>query len=98
MITRRSLMLGSAATFSLGGWHERRTHAAPAIVLARAPEGPVSVALDVAERQTALPCFKGKVLPLWTFQDGPDFPVVRLKAGQRFEAVVKNSLTGPGSM
>ncbi len=56
----------------------------------------VSVEFDIAERQTAMPAFGGKSLPLWTFKDGPDFPVLRLQVGDTLKARIKNSLSRPG--
>ena len=58
--------------------------------------GTKSVAFDLAERPAALPCFNGKTLPLWTFQEGTLFPIVRMKLGQCLEARFKNDLPRPG--
>jgi FtsP/CotA-like multicopper oxidase with cupredoxin domain len=52
--------------------------------------------LDLAERPTALPCFNGHTLPLWTFQEGCLYPIVRVKLGERLDTVFKNDLPRPG--
>ena len=106
MITRRKFVLGTAATGAVlcGAraplWAPARaeTLAPPAV-----PQTGNSIAadFDVAERQVALPCFGGKTLPLWTFNDTvgndtPGFPTVRMKLGDRLDVRLKNSLTRPG--
>ena len=100
MLTRRQLMLSSAA---LGGaWAARRLPLPMAFAETPAPRLEpktgkiVSVDFDIAERQTAMPAFGGKSLPLWTFTVRADFPVVRLQLGDILRAKVKNSLTRPG--
>ena len=57
-----------------------------------------SVRLDLVamERPTALPCFGGKSLPMWTLSDGAWPPVVRLKLGQRLDASLENRLPREG--
>jgi FtsP/CotA-like multicopper oxidase with cupredoxin domain len=92
MLNRRSLMLGTAAIAGAGLWRagfSRAENSAPSSVVRHAD-------FEIAERMTALPCFNGKSLPLWTFQDGPAFPVVRVHAGQPFTANFKNSLPRAG--
>ncbi len=97
MFSRRSLLLGSAASASIGFWRAKASPADQAGAVALKPNPVVASAeFDVAERLTALPCFSGRALPLWTFRDGTEFPVVRVKVGQPFEARVKNSLQRPG--
>jgi FtsP/CotA-like multicopper oxidase with cupredoxin domain len=49
-----------------------------------------------AERPTALPCFGGARLPLWTLSDRAWPPVVRLKLGQRLDAGLQNNLPREG--
>ena len=108
MITRRSVVLGAAA-FGAGYYAQRSPVWLPAQAQAAALPPPalpqtgntVAVAFDVAERQVALPCFGGKALPLWTFDetlspDAPQFPTVRIKLGDRLDVSLKNSLTRPG--
>jgi FtsP/CotA-like multicopper oxidase with cupredoxin domain len=59
-------------------------------------EGTVSLDLVAAERRTALPCFGGKSLPMWTLADGAWPPVVRLKLGQKLDATIENRLPRAG--
>jgi FtsP/CotA-like multicopper oxidase with cupredoxin domain len=54
--------------------------------------GAVTLDLVAAERPTALPCFGGKSLPLWTLSDRAWPPVVRLKLGERLDATFTNDL------
>ena len=56
----------------------------------------VSVRLDAAERLTALPCFGGATLPLWTFAEGAWPPLIRLDLGDRLEVLLRNGLPRPG--
>lgn len=58
--------------------------------------GVVSLDLVAAERPTALPCFGGNSLPLWSLTDGPWPPVVRLKLGERLDARFTNRLPREG--
>ena len=55
----------------------------------------LSVALEAAERRETLACFDGRTLPLWTFSDETFLPVLRLNAGQRLRATVRNALDRP---
>jgi FtsP/CotA-like multicopper oxidase with cupredoxin domain len=97
MLTRRSLMLGTAAIAGTGVWRFGVPKVEPAAVIAAAQNRIVSNAdFTIAERTTSLPCFGGKALPLWTFQDGAEFPVVRVQAGKPFVANFKNTLPRAG--
>ena len=97
MLTRRGLMLGSAAIAGAGLWRGSTLYAGQTVQSLEIFTATVQrVDLDIAERMTALPCFGGNALPLWTFQDAPGFPVVRVTAGQPFEARIKNSLPRAG--
>ena len=49
-----------------------------------------------AERQTALPCFGGNSLPMWTFSDDGWLPVIRLNLGDRLDTVLDNRLPREG--
>ncbi len=98
MLTRRRIVIGGIATAS-GLLCKTATDAgvdqlAPRVM--RASDAVSGADFEVAERLTALPCFDGRALPLWTFQDGPQLPVVRVKAGAPFEATIKNSLPRVG--
>lgn len=103
MITRRKLVLGAAASgasYCAARWPlwvpaRAETLAPPAVPQTGKT---VAVEFDVAERQVALPCFGGKALSLWTFNDTtshdtPGFPTVRMKLGDRLDVRLKNSLT-----
>jgi FtsP/CotA-like multicopper oxidase with cupredoxin domain len=58
----------------------------------------VTARFETAERMTALPCFGGRSLPMWTFTDGVWPPVVRLDLGDRLEASLQNRLPGSNEM
>ena len=98
MLTRRQLLAGAAvfssstaASFALTGL----SAGAREVIALPTATGTKSVAFDIAERPAALPCFNGKTLPLWTFQEGTLFPIVRMKLGQCLEARFKNDLPRP---
>ena len=100
MLTRRQLLLSAAVLGGAGAFGARVPAPSHAEALARRLEPKsgkiVSVDFNIAERQIAMPAFGGKSLPLWTFQDGSDFPVVRLQLGDALKARIKNALTRPG--
>jgi FtsP/CotA-like multicopper oxidase with cupredoxin domain len=97
-ITRRSLLTGAAAfagaaalpRFGGSAAHELPPPAEPASGKV------VHVDLAAAERPTALPCFGGARLPLWTLSDGAWPPVVRMRLGDRLEASFENRLPRAG--
>ena len=100
MLTRRQLLAGAAVfssstatSFLLTGLDAA---GAREVIARPVATGTKSAAFELAERPTALPCFDGKTLPLWTFEAGTVFPIVRMKLGQRFEARFKNSLPRVG--
>ncbi|MFN0218515.1 MAG: multicopper oxidase family protein [Hyphomicrobium sp.] len=99
MTTRRQALQGAAATLGVAALPFARGAAEPAVSiaapLALRPDGGL-LELEIAERMTALPCFGGKSLPLWTFRAGVDTLVVRVKVDQPLDVVVKNSLQVPG--
>lgn len=98
MLTRRRWIEGAVAAAGAAAFAPSlRLSAQPAIKSA-APWRPESepLVLDIAERMTALPCFNGASLPLWTFAPGPDAPVVRMRVGETLSVVVNNGLTLPG--
>lgn len=102
MLTRRRFVagMGSAAGASLLGL----TSATRRVAYARSLGPPaalrqgrtVAAQFVTEERLTALPCFGGRKLPMWTFADGPWPPVVRLNLGDRLEATLENRLTRAG--
>lgn len=99
MLTRRKLVAGSAI---LGGvtlagalsWRRRYTRKlGPPLKLIPGKTQPLQ--LTAAERPTALPCFGGHTLPMWTFADGVWPPVVRLGLGERLNVMLENRLPRP---
>ncbi len=100
MVTRRDLIAGAAGFsasaaagfFAVGRGFEARAGGAPGIIAQPIGDGAKAVAFDLAERPTVLPCFNGKALPLWTFEAGTTFPIVRMKLGERLDTVFKNNL------
>jgi FtsP/CotA-like multicopper oxidase with cupredoxin domain len=97
MLTRRSLMLGTAALAGAGVWRAGVPKADTAAAITKAQSPLVSSAdFTIAERTASLPCFGGKSLPLWTFDDSAGFPVVRVQAGKPFVANFKNNLPRAG--
>ncbi|WP_075214799.1 multicopper oxidase family protein [Mongoliimonas terrestris] len=105
MITRRRLIAGAgglAAMAVAGRVAPSRAGRDPAFAEtlgpAAVPEGRATVALDLvaAERPTALPCFGGRTLPLWTFSDADPLPVVRMRLGDRLVTRLQNRLPRAG--
>src|SRR5215475_2337638 len=94
MLSRRQLLIGAA---SVGGGAvlaaRSPLHAARKLGSAVEPSAGKTVAVDLlaAERATALPCFGGRSLPLWTF-GGEWPPLIRLNLGDRLEATLENQL------
>ncbi len=101
MLRRRDVLIGGAAFAGSGAagflavGHKVQAREVLAQPIAH---GVKSLALDLAERPTALPCFDGKTLPLWTFQAGTTFPIVRVKLGERLDTVFKNDLPREGEV
>jgi FtsP/CotA-like multicopper oxidase with cupredoxin domain len=100
MVTRRELLAGvaafsgsAAASFAFA--KQRPVPREPVIAQPIAHDTK-KLLLDLAERPTALPCCNGKTLPLWTFQEGSLFPVVRMKLGERLDTRFKNDLPRAG--
>lgn len=101
MVTRRDLMLGAAAfsaSAGVGFLSAGPKVQAKDVIAEPIAHGVRSLALDLAERPTALPCFGGKTLPLWTFEAGPTFPIVRVKLGERLDTVFRNRLPRDGEV
>jgi FtsP/CotA-like multicopper oxidase with cupredoxin domain len=99
MLTRRQFIAGAAsivagAALADAGAQTRYTRKLGA---AAEPETGRTVAarLVAAERPTALPCFGGRALPLWTFGDGAQPQLIRLNLGDRLEASLENRLPRP---
>ncbi|MCW5696737.1 MAG: multicopper oxidase family protein [Bauldia sp.] len=101
MLTRRRLMTGTAA---LGGAGLLAALAGRAPVYGQslgAPAEPVTgvtIPLDLvaAERPTALPCFAGHTLPMWTLSDETWLPIVRMPFGAALEVSLENRLPREG--
>jgi FtsP/CotA-like multicopper oxidase with cupredoxin domain len=98
--TRRQLVAGGAVlgTAAVGAgifggvkWRKRYTRklAAP-LKLEDGKTG--SIRLAAAERPTALPCFGGRALPMWTFSEGAWPPVIHLKLGEKLDVTLENNL------
>ncbi|MET0407521.1 MAG: multicopper oxidase family protein, partial [Hyphomicrobium sp.] len=102
MVTRRELLVGTAAfsgSAAVGVFAVGRTSVEAREVIAEPiAHGVKSLSLDLAERPTALPCFGGKTLPLWTFESGTTFPIVRVKLGERLDTVFRNHLPRDGEV
>jgi FtsP/CotA-like multicopper oxidase with cupredoxin domain len=95
-LTRRGFVLGMA---SLAGGAVRPTGlAALGQATLPPPADPVvgktvAVNLAAAERPTALPCFDGLSLPLWTFSDDDWLPTIRVNLGDALDVTFDNHLT-----
>jgi FtsP/CotA-like multicopper oxidase with cupredoxin domain len=96
LLTRRRFLAGAAyltATAALvrssAGISFNDALAAPAAPVAGRT---VPVHLVAAERPAALPCFSGRVLPLWTFSEAAWPPVIRINRGDRLDVVLDNRL------
>lgn len=90
---RRRFLTGAAAFAGASVLPRWRDGNASELPPPAEPEGGRIVKLDLvaAERPTALPCFGGARLPLWTFTDSWP-PVVRLRLGDRLDATFENRL------
>ena len=91
-LTRRELMAAAAGMVVAGplaGSAGGRTLGTPV-----QPAGGRTITrrFVAAERQTALPCFGGAALPLWTFDEGAWPPVIRLDLGDRLDVTLENRL------
>jgi FtsP/CotA-like multicopper oxidase with cupredoxin domain len=102
MLSRRQFTVGAfglaaaaTANHRNGSLSFTRALGAPARI---EPGETVAVHLEAAERPTALPCFGGRSLPMWTFTDGSWPPVIRLALGDRLEAKLVNRLLRPGEL
>ncbi len=96
--SRRDLLAGATAFAASGVVRFGGSSYASELPPPAAPgsEESVALALVAAERPTALPCFGGATLPLWTLSDQAWPPVVRLKLGQRLDASLRNDLPREG--
>ncbi|MEQ8699282.1 MAG: multicopper oxidase family protein [Bauldia litoralis] len=98
MLTRRHFLAGTACLASgaaVAGFGRGTAMGSPLPAPADPSAGSV-VRLDLtaAERPTALPCFAGHRMPMWTFSDGAWPPVARLSLGDRLDVLLENSLPG----
>ena len=97
MLRRRDVLAGAlgagvaGSCARVGPYRPLGPTAAPAAV-----GKTVAVQLVAAERPTALPCFGGATLPMWTFAEGAWPPVVRLDLGDRLVATLENRLPREG--
>ncbi|MCB1502508.1 MAG: multicopper oxidase family protein [Bauldia sp.] len=94
--TRRRLLAGAgcvAAGVVLAARGGRAKSAAPLEPALPIPAGrSVPLRFTAAERPTALPCFGGHSLPMWTFSEGTWPPVVRIALGDRLDVTLENRL------
>lgn len=99
MLTRRKLVaggvvLGGAALAGALNWRRAYTRKlGPPLKLIPGKTQPLQ--LTAAERPTALPCFGGHTLPMWSFADGAWPPVIRLRLGERLNVMLENRLPRP---
>lgn len=96
MLGRRQFIAGAAGAALVGTGTPTSYRRALGAAVAPEPGNTVAVRLTAAERPTALPCFGGAALPLWTFADGAWPPLIRLKLGDRLEATLENHLPRSG--
>ena len=95
-LTRRRFVAGAACLAGGAGFgrFDGRAPIGPTLAAPAEPGAGRTVAahLVAAERPTALPCFAGHALPLWTFSEATWLPVIRMSLGDRLEAVLDNRL------
>ncbi len=100
MLNRRQFLAGAACLASGAGIAGSSRGATVTTPLAAAPDfrpgKTVPVRLVAAERPTALPCFSGHRLPLWTFSDATWLPVIRMDLGDRLDVAFDNRLPRDG--
>jgi FtsP/CotA-like multicopper oxidase with cupredoxin domain len=100
MLTRRRFVAGAAGLLAVGaalgdaGAQARYTRRLGP-TCSPEPGKTVQVLLSAAERPTALPCFGGRALPLWTFTGEEWPPLIRLNLGDTLEATLENRLPRP---
>jgi FtsP/CotA-like multicopper oxidase with cupredoxin domain len=104
MFSRRQLISGVALTCTAAaiqrptlGRADYRSTLGPTVTPV-ANGRTVEVALEAAERPQVFPCFGGRKLPVWTFQEGVPAPVIRLRLGETLVATLRNSLPRPGEL
>jgi FtsP/CotA-like multicopper oxidase with cupredoxin domain len=96
MLTRRHFVAGAAGLL-LASSNSRPSRGQKLGPMVEPETGKtVAATLTAAERPTALPCFAGRSLPLWTFADGAWPPVIRLDLGDRLEVQLQNRLPRSG--
>jgi FtsP/CotA-like multicopper oxidase with cupredoxin domain len=99
LLTRRQLLLGGAGVVAGASLFANRYGAPTGALAAPIEAGPgrrVAKHLVAAERPTALPCFAGHNLPLWTFSDTEWLPVIRANIGDRLDVLLDNRLPRDG--
>jgi FtsP/CotA-like multicopper oxidase with cupredoxin domain len=99
MLTRRQFVAGAAgiaAGAALAGAGAQAGYTRKLGAAAEPGAGKtVAVRLSAAERPTALPCFGGRSMPLWTFSDGAQPALLRIDLGDRLETSLENRLPRP---
>jgi FtsP/CotA-like multicopper oxidase with cupredoxin domain len=96
MLSRRTLIaggavIGGAAIAGALSWR-RKYGRKLGLPLKLIPGRTHPIQLAAAERPTALPCFGGHSLPMWTFAEGVWPPIIRLKLGEQLDVVMENRL------
>jgi FtsP/CotA-like multicopper oxidase with cupredoxin domain len=92
MLTRRNVLAGALGTTLVGSCARFSAYRPLGPMVAPGTGKTVAVRLTAAERPTALPCFEGAALPLWTFAEGAWPPVIRLELGDRLVTTLENRL------
>jgi FtsP/CotA-like multicopper oxidase with cupredoxin domain len=84
-------VIGGAAIAGALSWR-RKYGRKLALPLQLIPGRTHPILLTAAERRTALPCFGGHSLAMWTFAEGAWPPIIRLKLGEQLDVVMENRL------
>jgi FtsP/CotA-like multicopper oxidase with cupredoxin domain len=84
-------VIGGAAIAGALSWR-RKYGRKLALPLQLIPGRTHPILLTAAERRTALPCFGGHSLTMWTFAEGAWPPIIRLKLGEQLDVVMENRL------
>jgi FtsP/CotA-like multicopper oxidase with cupredoxin domain len=98
-LSRRGFIVAAAAAGGaawLGGGRSPAYGRALGLPPEPISDATVSLALTAAERPTALPCFAGRALPLWTLSEASWLPVIRMPIGARLDVALDNRLPREG--
>ena len=96
LLNRRAFLAGAACLAAGTGSVRSNSPASSGAALAAPAEpvsgGTVAAHFVAAERRTALPCFGGNSLPMWTFSEDHWLPVIRMNLGDRLDTLLENQL------